>query len=85
MLTCKQVHNALANGNYRDLPPLKQWGLRLHVSMCFVCRGFNREIMLFHDTARAFQEHEEELGADTTLPEDARARIREAVDSARAA
>ncbi|MBT3194067.1 MAG: hypothetical protein HN341_16105 [Verrucomicrobia bacterium] len=82
MMTCKQVHKALAKGDYRDLPRLQRWGLLMHVSMCFVCRAYNREIMLFQDAARAFREHEEELGSQTRLSEEARERFRAAIRTA---
>ena len=81
MMTCQQVHKALARGDYQDLPRLQRWGLQLHVSMCFFCRRYNRDVMLFQDTARAFREHEEQLGAGTRLPDDARARMRTVVGS----
>ncbi len=83
MLTCKQIHKALADGDYRNLSPLRLFLLRIHMGMCFLCRGFNRDIMLFQDTARAFRENEDEVGADTRLPEDARKRMRQALKAAR--
>jgi hypothetical protein len=82
MLTCKQIHKALANGDYKDLPRMQQWALRMHVSMCFICRRFNRDIMLFQDTARSFREHEENRGGGERLPDNARDRIQKTVAEA---
>lgn len=84
MLTCKQISKALADGDYRDLSPMRLFLLRLHVGMCFLCHGFNRDIMLFQDTARAFREHESDIAPETHLPEDARERMREALRAAKA-
>ncbi len=84
MMTCKQISKALADGDYRDLSPMRLFLLRLHVGMCFLCHGFNRDIMLFQDTARAFREHEDDIAPETNLPEDARERMREALRTAKA-
>jgi hypothetical protein len=84
MMTCKQISKALADGDYRDLSPMRLFLLRLHVGMCFLCHGFNRDIMLFQDTARAFREHEDDMAPETHLPEDARERMREALRTATA-
>ena len=82
MLTCRQISKALATGDYLELSPLRLFLLRLHVGMCFLCHGFNRDIMLFQDTARAFREHEEDLAPETHLPAEARERMRETLRSA---
>ncbi len=83
MMTCKQVHKALAAGDYQDLSPFRRFMLRMHVAMCFMCHGFNHNIMVFQDTARAFREHEDELTSDAHLSEDARERMRQSISSAR--
>ena len=83
MLTCKQISKALADGDYRDLSPMRRFLLRMHVAMCFMCHGFNRDIMLFQDTTRAFREHEQDIAPETHLPEDARERMRQALKAAR--
>lgn len=75
MLTCKQVSKALAEGDYMDLPLFKRMLLRLHISLCFVCQGFNRNIMVFQDLARAFRCKEEDLPFGEKLPDEARRRI----------
>ena len=82
MMTCKQIHKALADGDYKDLSPWQLFLLRFHIGMCFLCRRFNRDIMLFQDTARAFRQHEEYMGADASLPPEARERMRTAIQAA---
>ena len=79
MLTCKQVSKALAAGDYRDLTPLRRLLLQLHVFLCFICRGENRDIMIFQDISRALRRKEETPDSDIKLPEDARKRIRDAM------
>jgi hypothetical protein len=82
MLTCKQVHKALAAGDYTELPRMQQWALRMHVSMCFICKRFNRDIMMIQDTARSFREHEDNDKGDVRLPEEARHRIKDTIKQA---
>lgn len=83
MLTCKQVSNALADGDYMDLPPFKRLLLRMHVSLCLVCHGFNRNIMVFQDLARMFRSKEEQLPFGPKLPDDTKRRIREAIQASK--
>ncbi|HAS83726.1 MAG TPA: hypothetical protein DCS43_13905 [Verrucomicrobia bacterium] len=79
MLTCKQVSKVLAEGDYMDLPPFKRFMLMSHVSLCFVCRGFNRGVMTFQDLARAFRAKEETLPFGDKLPDDARRKMMQAI------
>jgi hypothetical protein len=59
MLTCKQVSKALAENDYQELSFFKRWALRLHVALCVVCKGYNGNVMLFQDMARAFRRYED--------------------------
>ncbi len=83
MLTCKQVSTALAEGDYKDLPRRQQLMLRLHVSLCFICHGFNRNIMRFQDMVRAFRGKEDDLAFGPPLPEATRQRIRDQIEKQR--
>lgn len=85
MLTCKQVSKALADGDYKDLPPRQQFLLRLHVALCFICHGFNRNIMRFQDMVRAFRGKEDNLAVGPRLPDAARKRIRDEIEKQRRA
>jgi len=64
MLTCKQVSKALAEQDYREMPFHKRMGLRLHVALCVVCKGYNGNVMLFQDMARAFRRYEDQSPKD---------------------
>ncbi|MCE9614492.1 MAG: hypothetical protein K8T26_09465 [Lentisphaerae bacterium] len=79
MLTCKQVSRALERGDYAKLPPLSRLALRLHVAMCVVCGGYNRQVMAFYDAVRAFLKAEDaDLGnARVRLPDATRVRLKE--------
>ena len=65
MLTCKQVSKALAETDYQELPFFKRMMLRLHVTICVICKKYNSDVMLFQDMARAFRHYEE---SDTSNP-----------------
>ena len=60
MLTCKQVSKALAEQDYQELSFCKRIGLKLHVAICTVCKGYNGNVMLFQDMARSFRKFEDE-------------------------
>ncbi len=83
ILTCKQVSKALAEGDYKDLPRSQRVMLRLHVAICFICHGFNRNIMRFQDMVRAFRGKEDELSFGPALPDETRARIRAEIEKQR--
>jgi hypothetical protein len=80
ILTCKQASKALAEGDYKDLPKSQQLMLRFHVAVCFICHGFNRNIMRFQDLVRAFRVKEDTLDAGPSLSAEARERIRKAIE-----
>lgn len=61
MLTCKQVSSALAQGDYKNLPPLRRFFLKMHVKLCPFCGKFNTQLMESQDMVREFREKEEKL------------------------
>lgn len=85
MLTCKQVAEALEREDYALLPPFKRFLLKFHVSMCFICRKYNRQRMLMHDMVRALFGHEAagDILEDEQLDPVARERIKTAIKSSR--
>jgi aerobic-type carbon monoxide dehydrogenase small subunit (CoxS/CutS family) len=64
MLTCKQASNALSREDYKKLPPLKKFFLRVHVFLCPICGKFNRQVMESQDMFRSFKAKEEDLNAE---------------------
>lgn len=85
MWMCRQVAKALAEGNYEELPPLRKFGLKLHVKLCGMCGKFHRQVMDFQDAARLFREHEakgELSPPKECLPNDCKCRLQKAVHEA---
>ncbi len=83
MLTCKQVSKALAEQDYQDMPFFKRLGLRMHVAICIVCKGYNGNVMLFQDMARAFRRYEESPPNKVPAPEKARTKWTETIKAAK--
>jgi hypothetical protein len=81
MLTCKQVSRALAEQDYKEFSIFKRIGLRLHVAVCLVCKGYNGNVMLFQDMARAFRRFEES-SSGTEVPHKTRAKWQNVIDDA---
>ena len=67
MLTCKQVHRALARADYARLPLWKRIGLRAHIRLCWICGPYNRQVVLFQDMFRRLR-NEEPPAAEGELP-----------------
>lgn len=80
MISCKQVSNALAKGDYMDLPKHKRMALRVHIALCAVCGKFNGNIMRFQDISRAYRKQEETAGAPA--PESAKKRFADSISQA---
>ena len=83
MLRCKNVADALAAHRYWNLPWLRRAGLRLHVTLCFVCGRYHRDVMTMQRVAAKFGEHETESAPTISLPEDAKQRIATAMQTQR--
>ncbi|ADE54545.1 hypothetical protein [Coraliomargarita akajimensis] len=72
MFTCKQVSSALHREDYKDLPPLRRFFLKLHVKLCIFCGKFNRQVMESQDMCRCYKEHEDELIQNSPKMEDSK-------------
>ncbi|MFU8780750.1 MAG: hypothetical protein ACNA71_06960 [Kiritimatiellia bacterium] len=81
MLTCKQVSKALAEQDYKDMSWPKRMLLRFHVAICAVCKGYNGNVMLFQDMARAFR-RVEETTEEAHAPENAKNKWAECIHAA---
>lgn len=81
MLTCKQVSSALAEQDYQEMTMLKRIGLRFHVAVCVFCKGYNGNVMLFQDMARAFRRFEES-SSGTAAPQDTQSKWQNVIDDA---
>lgn len=81
MLTCKQVSKALAEQDYKEMSFFKRLGLKAHVALCVVCKGYNGNVMLFQDMARAFRKFEDS-DAKRQAPDEYRSKWIETIESA---
>ena len=60
MLTCKQVSKALEKQDYETLSPFSKAMLKFHVWWCFVCKRYNKDVMLMQDTCRHARAHDDD-------------------------
>ena len=58
MFTCKQVSKTLLKDDYNHLSAIRKCMLKLHVTLCFVCGKFNRQIMSLQDMCRNYKNKE---------------------------
>lgn len=60
MLTCKQVSNSLAKEHFHEMTPWRRFLVRFHLSWCFICGRFNKDVIVMQEAAEKFREHEEQ-------------------------
>lgn len=63
MIACKQVAKALEKGDYNKLSAWSKFWLNAHVKLCTMCGGYHKHVMTMMDTARGFNEREEDLSS----------------------
>ncbi len=83
MPNCKEVTRLVSESMERKLPFRKRMGLWMHLSMCKLCGGFRKELQMIQKAARQQAERIEidSVSDDNSLPDDARERIRRALQS----
>ena len=78
MFTCKQVSKSLAEEDYQNLSSVKKFMLKVHVSLCFVCGKFNRQVMDTQDMCRHYKKRDSELESSRPkLNEDRKKQLKE--------
>ena len=83
MLSCREVSELVSQSLDRKLPLRQRLGIWLHVSMCGLCSGFRRHLLLL---TRAAAQEAERVENDTPpadsprLSTEARERIERAMD-----
>ena len=80
-LSCDEATRLTSAAMDRRLSPVERIGLRLHYLCCRFCRRYRRQLRLIRDLLRRCEDHissEADVSA-TTLPPDARERIRQAL------
>jgi transcriptional regulator with XRE-family HTH domain len=79
MLSCKQASRLLSQSLDRRLTWRERTALRLHLTICDVCRRFGRQLLLLRQATRRMisqTEQDEQL----QLSQEAKARIANALD-----
>ena len=61
MITCKQISNALSKKDYNDMPFMRRFFVRLHVSLCLFCGKFNKQVIESQNMCSCYKEHEDTL------------------------
>lgn len=80
---CKEVSRLISESMETRLPLRKRIGLRMHLGMCRLCRGFARQLRVIQAAAKQHGASEDDTGlTDAMLSDDARERIRLAVQNA---
>lgn len=83
MLRCREISKLVSESMERPLPFRERMHVWIHLMMCRLCSGFDRQMRLLRRVAR---ENPDRLGPDESapeakLPEEARERIKVALRS----
>ena len=78
MFTCKQVAKALAKKRYDDMSSSERWKLRFHVTLCFVCGKFHKDVIQMQRLSSKLGEHDVQA-PNQCLSSDCRDRIKSAM------
>ena len=78
MLRCKDIANALAKDNVKDITLRRRFFLFLHIILCPVCGRFHRDVVKSHENAREFCGQDEVC--ENKLPNDARKRLQDEIN-----
>jgi len=82
MLSCKQASQLISQSLDRRISLRERISLRLHLVVCDFCRRFNQQLNQMLSAARV-QRHEIEHDEHIHLPDDAKQRIANALESDR--
>ncbi len=83
MLSCRDVTQLISRSMDTSLPVGKRIGVRIHLLICRFCARYEKQLLLIRETVRRVVAEEELPGAPSAeaLSEDARGRIRQALQS----
>jgi len=83
MLSCKDVTQLISRSMDSSLPVGKRIGVRIHLLICRFCARYEKQLLLIRETVRRAVATEELPGglSAEALSEDARGRIRQALQS----
>ena len=76
MFNCKEVTRMLSDSLDRELSFHQRVGLRMHLLMCKFCSRYQRQLLFLRKTMHLHAEHSEDVEPSTTMPPEARERIK---------
>ena len=83
MPNCHEVSRLISESMETGIPLRKRIGLWMHLSMCRMCKGFAAQLRVIQTAAKLQGDSETDTSlADATLPDEARERIRRAMQNA---
>ena len=82
MLSCKEASRLISQSLDRRLSWKERFNLRLHLLICDVCKRFSYQLDLMRQAIRQMTS-QAELDEQIKLPEDAKSRIAQAIESHR--
>lgn len=83
MPSCKDISEMISQGMDRNLPLSKRLAIRLHVSMCGLCRRYEKQLRLLRHGFARYADPEKNATEKSLSPE-AKVRLEKALaDSAR--
>ncbi len=80
MLSCKETTELLSRAQDERLSFTERMGVRIHLWMCHLCRGYEKQLRFIRKaTERLAQGSAHDDEAATSLPPEARERVKEAL------
>jgi len=76
MFNCKEVTRMLSDSLDRELSFHQRVGLRMHLLMCKFCSRYRKQLLFLRETIRLHAALGEDVEPSTTLPPEARERIK---------
>ena len=72
MYSCKEVTQMVSESLDHKLPLIQRIGIRVHLLMCKFCSRYRKQLLILREAMRLQEKYIE----DTTLPTEARERIK---------
>ena len=76
--SCKEITQLVSEAMDHRLPWRKRWAVRLHLSLCRLCRRYETQLHLLREGARRYAEPEQNA-AGKSLSTAARERLKQAL------
>lgn len=69
MPSCKDITASISEGMDKRLPLAKRLSIRLHVSMCFLCRRYEKQLHMIRDGTCHYADPDENEVEESLSPE----------------